>query len=100
MTQNELGMLGLMLVAGMALGALYFAGLWQTVKRLGQAQGRARLLMVSLVVRLSVLLTVFYFLLQGGHWERLAAALAGFVLMRKILEHRLGPQKTAEAARS
>ncbi len=97
MTPNAIGMLVLMFAAGMALGACYFVGLWQTVKRLPQTEGRARLLLVSLVVRLSVLLAIFYFLLQDGRWERLAAALIGFVVMRKILTARLGPQKTAEA---
>ncbi len=97
MTPNAIGMLVLMFAAGMALGALYFVGLWQTVKRLPQAEGRGLLLLVSLVVRLSVLLAVFYFLLQDGRWERLAAALIGFVVMRKILTVRLGPQKTASA---
>ena len=97
MTPNAIGMLVLMFAAGMALGACYFVGLWQTLKRLPQTKGRGRLLLVSLVVRLSVLLAIFYFLLQDGRWERLAAALIGFVVMRKILTARLGPQKTAEA---
>lgn len=97
MTPNAMLMIVLMFAAGMALGALYFAGLWQTVKRLPQTEGRGLLLLVSLVARLSVLFAVFYFLLQGGHWERLAAALIGFVVMRKILTVRLGPQKTAAA---
>jgi len=92
-----LGMFVLMGAAGMALGALYFVGLWQTVKRLPQTEGRGLLLLVSLVARLSVLLAIFYVLLQDGRWERLAAVLIGFVVMRKILTVRLGPQKTASA---
>ena len=97
MTPNALGMFALMGAAGMALGALYFVGLWQTVKRLPQTEGRGLLLLVSLVARLSVLLAIFYVLLQDGRWERLAAVLIGFVVMRKILTVRLGPQKTASA---
>ncbi len=97
MTPNALGMFVLMGAAGMALGALYFVGLWQTVKRLPQTEGRGLLLLVSLVARLSVLLAIFYVLLQDGRWERLAAVLIGFVVMRKILTVRLGPQKTAYA---
>ena len=97
MTPNALGMFVLMGAAGMALGALYFVGLWQTVKRLPQTEVRGLLLLVSLVARLSVLLAIFYVLLQDGRWERLAAVLIGFVVMRKILTVRLGPQKTASA---
>ena len=52
MTLNAMGMLVLMFAAGMALGALYFVGLWQTVKRLPQTESRARLLLVSLLARL------------------------------------------------
>jgi F1F0 ATPase subunit 2 len=49
----------------------------------------------SLVLRMAVLTIGFYFTL-GGHWERLAMALLGFIVMRKILTYRLGPQKVAQ----
>lgn len=97
MTTSAMLILVLMFAAGLALGALYFVSLWQTVKRLPQTESRARLLIISFVLRLSVVLTAFYFLMRDGHWERLAVAMIGFVVMRKILTYRLGPQKMAHA---
>jgi hypothetical protein len=35
-------------------------------------------------------------LFDYGHWERLAAAMLGFIIIRKILTYRLGPQKAVE----
>ncbi|MRR16786.1 MAG: ATP synthase subunit I [Deltaproteobacteria bacterium] len=85
--------------AGLILGAFYFAALWETVRRLSCAASPVKLMLGSLGLRMAVLTTGFYFIM-GGHWERLALALLGFVVMRKILTYRLGPQNTAQAARS
>ena len=86
----------LMFAAGLALGAFYFISLWQTLQKLGQTENRMLLLAISYVLRLAVVLTAFYLMMQGGHWERLVAAMIGFVAMRKILTYRFGPQKSLE----
>ncbi len=93
---NAMFILILMFAVGLTLGAFYFISLWLTLQRLAQTQSRARLLLISYLLRLAVVLAAFYFLLRDGHWERLAVALVGFVVMRKILEHHFGPQKTLE----
>lgn len=98
MTMATVTILSLAFAAGLALGAFYFIALWRTVKQLSSAAHPARLMLGSLVLRMAVLTVGFYFVM-GGHWERLAAALLGFVVMRKILTYRLGPQKAAEAVR-
>ncbi|MEE9912726.1 MAG: ATP synthase subunit I [Deltaproteobacteria bacterium] len=82
--------------AGLALGAFYFMALWQTVKRLSSTTSPARLMLGSLALRMAVLTIGFYFVM-GGHWERMAAAMLGFVVMRKILTYRLGPPRAMEA---
>jgi F1F0 ATPase subunit 2 len=82
--------------AGMVLGAFYFTALWQTVRRLPTTVSPVRLMLGSIVLRMAVLTAGFYFVM-GGHWERMAAAMLGFVVMRKILTYRLGPQKVVEA---
>jgi len=97
MNANTIFILALMFLAGMALGAFYFISLWQTLMILPKTQNRASLLMVSFVLRVAVVLTALY-LLMDGHWERVAVAMIGFIVMRKILTYRLGTQKTAEAA--
>lgn len=97
MNMNALFILILMFAAGLALGGFYFIGLWQTVRRLSRTESRARLLLVSYALRLTVVLTAFYVMMQDGHWERLAAAISGFVIMRQILTYHFRPQKAMEA---
>lgn len=82
--------------AGLVLGGFYFTALWQAVRRLPSTASPVRLMLGSLFLRMAVLTAGFYFVM-GAHWERLAAALVGFVVMRKILTYRLGPQKAAHA---
>jgi len=82
--------------AGLALGAFYFIALWQTVRRLPSEKSPARLMLMSFVLRMAVLLAGFYLIMGGEHWERLAAAMLGFIIIRKILTYCLGPQNIAE----
>lgn len=82
--------------AGLTLGAFYFIALWHTVRRLPAIQSPARLMLVSFVLRMAVVLSGFYMIMGAGHWERLTAALLGFIVMRKILTYLLGPQKVGE----
>jgi len=96
MTLSMAMFLSMAFAAGMALGAFYFISLWQTVCRLPATENPVRLMMGSLVLRMAVLTAGFYFVM-GGHWERLAVALLGFIVIRKILTYRLGPQRAAHA---
>lgn len=83
-------------VAGLGMGAFYFLTLWQTVRKLSSAKNRVRLMLMSFVIRMTAVMTGFYLVLGNGQWERLALAMLGFIIIRKILTHRLGPQCTAE----
>jgi F1F0 ATPase subunit 2 len=80
----------LAVVVGLALGFMYFGGLWFTVQRLPQSRRPALLSLVSLIIRLSFTLAGFY-LVMAGRWERLLACLAGFLLMRFVLVRRWRP---------
>jgi F1F0 ATPase subunit 2 len=81
---------GLALLAGFALGAFYFGGLWWTVQRLPTARYPGLLMLASFVGR--TLLTVAGFLLvAGGRWQSLLAGLAAFVAARFVLVRRWGP---------
>jgi F1F0 ATPase subunit 2 len=84
-------MLVVPLTAGALLGLFYFAGLWQTLERLPGARHPWRLLLISYAGRLILALGGFY-LLMNGAWERLAAAVIGFLAVRTIMIRRLGPQ--------
>jgi F1F0 ATPase subunit 2 len=77
-------------LAGMALGFFYFGTLWLTVRRMADARYPGSLSLVSFFGRLVVILSGFY-LVMGGHWERLLASLIGFLLIRGLLIRRLQP---------
>jgi F1F0 ATPase subunit 2 len=71
-------------LAGFLLGALFFGGLWWTIGR-GVASGQPAVWFAcSLLLRMSVVLAGFYFVL-GGHPERLLPCLGGFVVARLIV---------------
>jgi F1F0 ATPase subunit 2 len=78
--------------AGLILGAFYFFTLWQTVRQLPTATSPARLMLGSFLLRMAVLMAGLYLVMGAGHWERLASAMLGFIIIRKVLTFRLGPQ--------
>lgn len=82
--------LALAFTAGLAVGWFFFAGLWWTVRRLATARNPALLTLGSLALRMGVSLGVLY-LVMAGDWRRLAAAVAGVVVVRLILVRRLRP---------
>ena len=47
----------------------------------------------SLVLRMAVLSAGFYFVM-GGHWERLAVAMLGFIVMQKNSDISFGTTKS------
>ena len=70
--------------SGFAFGALYFGGLWLTVRSVPTMQQPAFWFLVSYVLRISVVLAGFY-VVMGGRWERLVACMVGFFLARTLL---------------
>ena len=96
----DIGELAVALFLGAVLSGIYFGALWLTLRRVTHSRRPAMLLMLSLLVRLTLLLTGFYLILEGGHWDRLLAALIGFILVRILLTRRLGPVETSRVARS
>jgi F1F0 ATPase subunit 2 len=66
------------------------------VRQLPTAKSPARMMLGSFILRMAVLMAGFYLITGTGHWERLAAAMLGFIIVRKILTYRLGPQNAVE----
>jgi F1F0 ATPase subunit 2 len=70
--------------AGLAVGFLFFGGLWWTVRK-GVASTRpATWFLGSLLLRMSATLAGFYFV-GRGHWERMLLCGLGFLIARFIL---------------
>ena len=81
---NETLSLALAGVAGLLLGAIFFGGLWFTVRKGVSSRRPALWFFLSLLVRMSVALAGFH-LVSGGRWERLLACLVGFVIARLVV---------------
>jgi len=81
---NETLTLALAWLAGGLLGAIFFGGLWWTVRRGVSSPRPVIWFFVSLLLRMCIVLTGFYFV-GRGNWERLAACLLGFVIARFIV---------------
>jgi F1F0 ATPase subunit 2 len=78
-------------LTGAGIGVFYFGGLWWTVRRLPASRRPGLWTLGSFFVRTGFSLFGFY-LVMGGHWERLLISLVGFVLMRGILVRRWQPK--------
>jgi F1F0 ATPase subunit 2 len=84
MAMNEVLLLALALSAGALLGAVFFGGLWWTVRRGVSSQQPALWFFCSLLLRMSAALAGFYFV-SNGHWDRLLLCLAGFAMARLVV---------------
>jgi len=72
------------LIAGVLLGAFFFGGLWWTVRKGVQSEHVALWFFGSMLLRTGVVMLGFYFVM-GDSWQRLLAALFGFIIARMIV---------------
>lgn len=85
--------------AGVFLGAFFFGGLWWTVRK-GVASKRPALLFLgSLLLRTGITLAGFY-VVSGGHWERLLVCLLGFFIARLAVTRLTRPPVDRHNARA
>jgi F1F0 ATPase subunit 2 len=80
----------LAIMGGMGIGCFYFGGLWWTVRKVPHSSSPGLWLFVSFMVRTAVSLAGFYGIM-GGDWQRLLAALLGFVAVRLVMVRRIRP---------
>jgi F1F0 ATPase subunit 2 len=78
---KEFVMLDLEFFAGVALGAIFFGGLWWTVRKGVSSQIPGLLFAGSLLVRTSFTVAGFYYV-SHGDWLKLLACLLGFITAR------------------
>lgn len=95
---NEPLSLAYAFAAGVLLGAMFYGGLWWTVRRAVSSKRVALWFLGSLLLRMGLALAGLYFV-AGGHWQRLLLCLLGFVLARlavmwltRPLEENTAPQ--------
>lgn len=78
-----------MVVVGMILGAVFFGGLWMTVRQMTVSRRPGLLFVASVAVRTSIVLVgIWYF--AAGDAASMAACLAGFVGTRLLATHCVG----------
>ena len=90
------GVWRLALAMGVLLGAIFYGGLWWTVRRGVSSKRVALWFFGSLLLRMGVALAGFYFV-AGGHWERLLLCLLGFVIARIVVTRLTRPAEREPA---
>ena len=78
---NEPLSLAYAFAAGALLGAMFYGGLWWTVRRAVSSKRVALWFLGSLLLRMGLALAGLYYV-AGGDWQRLLLCLLGFVLAR------------------
>ena len=86
MTISDTLSLLLALIGGVLLGAIFFGGLWWTVRKGVSSEQPVLWFLGSLLLRTGIALAGFAFFARG-HWQRLLACLLGFIAARLIVTH-------------
>jgi F1F0 ATPase subunit 2 len=68
-------------LAGAVLGALFYTGLWWTVRHIAEFRRPGLSVMASMLLRMGLALGGFYFV-ADNQWTRLLLCLLGFLLSR------------------
>ncbi|MBU1641334.1 MAG: ATP synthase subunit I [Proteobacteria bacterium] len=89
---NETLTLALAGLAGIFLGALFFGGLWWTVRKAVTSPRPVLWFLGSMVLRMGLTLAGFYFV-ADGHWQRLLLCIVGFALARLLVTRLTRPQE-------
>ena len=69
---------------GLLLGAIFFGGLWWTVRKGLSSRQPALWFLGSMLLRMGIALAGLYFVGRGD-WRRLIACLLGFVIARFVV---------------
>ena len=83
--------------AGLALGAIFFGGLWWTVRNGISSPRPALWFLVSSLLRMIIALAGFYFV-SAGRWQRLLLCLLGFFIARLLVTWMTRSEKEAHRA--
>lgn len=81
---SEAIIIPVILIVGILLGIFFFGGLWWTTKRGLVSKYPALWFLGSLLIRIGITVTIFYFI-SRDHWERALFCLLGFIIARSII---------------
>ena len=87
--------LPLVFLTGLVLGAIFFGGLWWTIRKGMPSRQPAVWFMGSLLLRMAVALGGFY-LVGHEHWKRLLVCLVGFFVARLVVTRLNRPREASE----
>lgn len=91
MSLNDVLPVGVALVGGVALGLLFFGGLWWTVKQIPKSRHPSLLLLGSFAVRTLTLL-IGLVIISSGQPLLIGVAMLGFLAARMLLVRRQSRQ--------
>lgn len=80
---------------GVALGGVFFGGLWLTARSLTKTAGGPLLVVLSFTGRTALVLFGMYWL-TGADWRYVLACLAGFLLARTVIIRNVFRSQPAE----
>jgi len=78
---NDFVVRALVFIVGLALGTLFFGGLWLTVKKALTSNKPTLWFLGSLVLRVGITMLGFYYVAMGD-WINMLVCLLGFVIAR------------------
>jgi len=81
---------------GAVLGAMFFGGLWWTVRKGVSCRQAALWFAASILLRTTVTLAGFY-VASDRDWERLLACVLGFVVARPVVTWTTRPSRKMQA---
>ncbi|MFO7593581.1 MAG: ATP synthase subunit I [Pseudomonadota bacterium] len=80
-------------IAGILLGLFFLQGLWVTIRNLDKTRHPAMRLLISILVRFSLVLAGFLFLARYAGWQHVLIAVAGFTLLRIYIVRRFSQEQ-------
>ncbi len=84
---------------GGALALFHFGGLWLTIHRLTRVRHPELEFVLSFFLRTGISIAAFFFISEG-QWDKVLAALAGFLAVRLVMVRRIGPIPESLAPRN
>jgi F1F0 ATPase subunit 2 len=87
------------LLFGGGIGLFHFGGLWYTIRRLSLARNPEYQFFFSFFLRTAISIGLFY-LVSGGRWENILAAMAGFLIIRYVIVRKIGITPNSSQSRA